>query len=122
MHALNNYLGGPYVTQDACRRAADQVRMQLGPTGGAASEHLDPETGYLSIDVINLLGSSILGLHVEAVAAAWEDLQAEDGGAALVNWHQEHWTVLHRERAHRDGCTAIASRTGADDAMAGRRR
>ena len=24
MHALNNYMGGPYVTQDACMRAAER--------------------------------------------------------------------------------------------------
>ena len=69
LHALNHYLGGAYVTQDACRRAAARAVAALSQKGGgdreAAAHHLDPDTGFLSIDVINILGESVLGLHVE---------------------------------------------------------
>ena len=98
LHALNHYLGGAYVTQDACRRAAVRAVAALSQIGGGDREpmahHLDPDTGFLSIDVINILGESVLGLHVEGSATPWAALQAEQGAAALVNWHNQHWTVL----------------------------
>ncbi len=65
MHALNNLLGGPYVSQDACCRAAQEVCRRLSQVGGDAEDrdhHLDPDTGWLSIDVINMLGASLLGI------------------------------------------------------------
>ena len=71
MHALNNYLQGPYVTKDACRTAADIVSANLSQVGGGDAEdsgrHLHPETGWLSIDVINVLGAT-LGIEVEGAA------------------------------------------------------
>ena len=33
MHALNNYIGGPYVTKDACRRAASRIVATLSQVG-----------------------------------------------------------------------------------------
>ena len=103
MHALNNYMGGPYVTQDACRRAARRVVATLSEAGLGDSEdsshHLDPTTGFLSIDVMNVLGAGTLGIHVEESAVAWHYLQAVPGGAAMVNWNNHHWTVLQREVA-----------------------
>ena len=65
---------------------------------GPLQEHLDPDTGWLSIDVINVLGQAQLGLHVDAAAAPWRGgLCTVQGGAALVNWNQRHWTVLQRD-------------------------
>ena len=62
MHALNNLLGGPYVTKDACGLAARRVANELSQVGGADQEtislHLHPGTGWLSIDVINVLGAT----------------------------------------------------------------
>ena len=50
LHALNNYLGGPYVTEDACERAAWQVVLALSQAGAgeaeAYREHLHPGTGF----------------------------------------------------------------------------
>ena len=102
MHALNNFLGGPYVTKDACERAAVQVARRLSEAGvGDAeelSEHLDRGTGFLSIDVINVLGASVLGIHVEGDAISWRQLQECDpGAAAFVNWNNHHWTVLRQD-------------------------
>ena len=93
MHALNNLLGGQWVNQEACRIAANNVR---GSLSGADSvdNHLDPVTGFLSIDVINLLGSANLGIHVEGKPTAWEVLRESHGARALINWNQTHWTVL----------------------------
>ena len=62
------------------------------------SNHLDPLTGWLSIDVINVLGQANLGLHVEAARVSWPDgLRRQQDGAALVNWNKRHWTVLQRD-------------------------
>jgi hypothetical protein len=101
MHALNNYLGGPYAARDACRRAATRVVAALSQAGVGDSEnmrnHLDPVTGFLSIDVINVLGAGNLGIHVEGDAIYWQNLQADPDGAALVNWNNRHWAVLKRE-------------------------
>ena len=62
------------------------------------SNHLDPRTGWLSIDVINVLGQANLGLHVEAARVrCLEDLRGEEDRAALANWNNRHWTVLQRD-------------------------
>ena len=65
MHALNNLLGGPYVSQADCRSAALEVRRRLTQAGAGdvedLAQHLNPETGWLSIDVINVLGAGLLG-------------------------------------------------------------
>ena len=101
MHALNNFLAGPYVTQDACRRAAERAVAMLSQVAGGDAEamahHLHPATGFLSIDVINILGAGALGLHVEGNTTPWPRLRADPDGAALVNWNNRHWTVLQRE-------------------------
>ena len=101
MHVLNNYLGGPYVTQDACRRAARRAAAALSEAGlgdaEALQNHIDLATGFLSIEVINILGAGTLGLHVEEAATSWSHLQAERPGAAFVNWNNQHWTLLHFE-------------------------
>ena len=105
LHALNNYLGGPYVTENACELAARQVVRALSEAGGGGAsenreeayrDHLHPGTGFLSIDVINVLGAGNLGLHVQANDASWLELQAEAESAALVNWNNYHWTVLRQ--------------------------
>ena len=84
MHALNNFCGGPFVDKRSCEAAARQVRDKLG---GAEplSTHLSPDSGYLSIDVINLLGSANLGLHVEEAHSTWDALRRCPGASALVN-------------------------------------
>ena len=91
MHALNNYLGGPYVTAEACERAARQVVFSLSQAGAGDAEaygqHLCPETGFLSIDVINVIGAANLGFHVEGNAVSWRTLQTEPESAALLNWN-----------------------------------
>ena len=57
-------------------------------------DHLCPRTGWLSIDVMNILGAGQLGVHVEENSIDWTELQRCAGSAALVNWNQTHWTVL----------------------------
>ena len=99
MHALNNYKGGPYIDRDACRRAADVVVRCLNQDGEQAAEdrcdHLHLQTGFLSIDVINVLGAALLGIHVEGRATSWEDLQSARADA-FINCNNHHWTVLRR--------------------------
>ena len=97
MHALNNYcLNGRLVQQQDCRDAARLVARRLTDAREGEvepiSNHLDPLTGWLSIDVINVLGQANLGLHVEAARVSWPDgLRRQQDGAALVNWNQPHW-------------------------------
>ena len=113
MHALNNLLGGPYVTMDACERAARQVVRRLSEPGVGAvedlSEHLDPDTGFLSIDVINALGSSVLGIHVEGDEISWLQLKDCGPGAAafcqleqsaldsVAQGRQQRWVGAHQQ-------------------------
>ena len=86
--ALNHYLGGPYATQDVCRRAARSVVAALPQLGAGdvedLAQHLDPLTGFLSIDAINVLGAGTLGIHVEGAATLWPTLHASQGSGALV--------------------------------------
>ena len=94
MHAVNNYRFGPWISKAQCREAANFVVRQLGG-GDTLSEHLDPLTGWLSIDVLNVLGDvelpkKGLGLQVALVAGdTWRQ-----GVGAMVNRNYRHWTVL----------------------------
>ena len=123
MHALNNYcLNGPLVQQQDCRDAARLVARRLTDARAGdvepISNHLDPLTGWLSIDVINVLGQANLGLHVEAARASFPDgLRGQQFGAALVNWNQRHWTVLQRDPSgdgwmHTNNIEGVAPRYG----------
>ena len=123
MHALNNYcLNGPLVHQQDCRNAAWLVARRLTDARGGdvelISNHLDSVTGWLSIDVINVLGQANLGLHVEAARVSWPDgLRGQQDGAALVNWNNLHWTVLQRDPSgdgwmHTNSIEGVAPRYG----------
>ncbi len=90
------------VEQEDCRAAANLVAQRL--TGAVAgdvepiSNHLNPQTGWLSMDVINVLGQVNIGLHVEAARVSWHDgLRGQQNGAASVNWNNRHWTVVQRD-------------------------
>ena len=120
MHALNNYLGGEYVIKEACDYAAKQVCAHLSQASGGDAEdksrHLDPATGWLSIDVINYLGAN-LGIEVEPASLDVNDLLDMDKAACLLNCNNRHWTVLQQCARHRpwmhtnsiDTCCCIAS-------------
>ena len=101
MHALNNYLLAPFVQQQDCRSAAHQVVQRLTEANAGdvepMSNHLDPETGWLSIDVINVVCQANLGCHVQAARVIWPVLRHQQDGAALVNWNNRHWTVLQQD-------------------------
>ena len=123
MHALNNYcLNGRLVQQQDCRDAARLVAWRLTDARAGdvepISNHLDPLTGWLSIDVINVLGQANLGLHVEAARVSWPDgLRRQQDGAALVNWNKRHWTVLQRDPSgdgwmHTNSIEGVAPRYG----------
>ena len=123
MHALNNYcLNGRLVQEDDCRNAARLVVQKLSDVRAGAAEpisnHLDIYTGWLSIDVINVLGQANLGLHVEANSVSWPDgLRHQQDGAALVNWNNKHWTVLQRDPSgdgwmHTNSVEGVALRYG----------
>ena len=103
MHALNNYcLKGRVVHQQDCRDAArlvaERLTDRLAGDIEPISNHLNTLTGWLSIDVINVLGQANLGLHVDAASVSWhDDMQYQQDGAALLNWNNQHWTVLQRD-------------------------
>ena len=103
MHALNNFLlNGRMVEQQDCRDAARLVCSQLSQAGEGHEEpisnHIDLATGWLSIDVINVLGRANLGLHVEPRGlSCLDDLRRRQCSAALLNWNQQHWSVLQRD-------------------------
>ena len=103
MHALNNYLGGPYVTRDDCGLAAAHVCTIFSEAGDGDAEllawHLNPDSGWLSIDVINALGST-LGLAVDGADFALNKLLEEEEVACLVNCNNAHWTVLQQRSRH----------------------
>ena len=98
MHAINNLLEGPYVTEDACKRACDHIVKELSEGAGGrvedSSEHMHPDTGWLSIDVINVLGQGLFGIHVEGHVTSFDQFLSIGTFDALVNWNNQHWTVL----------------------------
>ena len=60
-----------------------------------------------------MLGASALGLHVEGDTVSKEDLQREQGAAALVNSNNRHWNVLRCEkRMHINNVVGHASHKG----------
>ena len=104
MHAINNFLGGPYCTRADCRSACSQVVVGLSQAAGgdveASARHLDPETGWLSIDVINVLGQGQLGIHVEEHSMSLDAFMDQGDVGAFVNWNNQHWTVLVGRSSH----------------------
>ncbi len=95
MHALNNFLGGSFVDKDACRAAAGQlVRRHRGTGAVTLQDHLHTSTGWLSVDVMNILGAGQLGIHIDESPTDWAELLRGPHAAVLVNWNQAHWTVL----------------------------
>ena len=98
MRVISNYLGGPYCTRDECRSACERVVTALSEAAGGHGEdmiqHLDPETGWLSIDVINVLGQAQMGLHVEGNTVSLDTFLAEGAVGAFVNCNNHHWTLL----------------------------
>ncbi len=115
MHALNNFLGGPFVDRAACRAAAQQlVRRHRGTGAVTLQDHLHPRTGWLSVDVMNILGAGQLGIHIDESHTDWAELQRGSDAAVLVNWNQTHWTVLQpwprggapTHWRHTNSCTA----------------
>ena len=99
-HALNNLLGGPYVTEQSCRDAVRNVVRNLSMQDDHQEderEHLHPDSGWLSIDVMNMLGAAHLGIHTDEDAVQWQVLQEEDGARAVVNWNKQHWTALWQQ-------------------------
>ena len=97
MHALNNYKGGPYIQKEDCRRAAVHVCNRLSEALGGDvedhTEHLDQESGWLSIDVINVLGAANLGIHVDPAPFPIRDLEQAGPASFLVNCNKMRWTV-----------------------------
>ena len=59
-HALNNYMGGPYITEAACRAAARLLAHEED-----RAFHLDPRSGWLSVDVMSVLGAGQLDVHID---------------------------------------------------------
>ena len=86
------------MTQDACRRAARLVVSDLFDLGGGfvedPSRHLHPDTGWLSVDVLNVLGAANYNLHVHGGRSSLDDVVYHRAPAAFLNWNGAHWTVL----------------------------
>ena len=55
---------------------------------------MHPETGWLSLDAINILCQGQLGYHVQGSSTSLEELVVLGEADALVNWNNQHWTVL----------------------------
>ena len=46
------------------------------------------------MDVMNVIDAAALGVHVEESRTAWADAALGSNEAFLLNWNQQHWTVL----------------------------
>ena len=100
MYALNNYLRGPYVTCEDCRTAARAILDDLATSGGGYQEmlsnHIDLQSGWLSVDVINAVGAANFNLHIEERPRSFDAFDSNGHRAALINWNSQHWTLLER--------------------------
>ena len=100
VYALNNYMGDPYVTRTDCMRAAVLASSQLSKTAGGEREdieqHIHPETGFLSIDVMNVLGASVLGIHVSSDQMYADCLFHSAVVGVMANCHSQHWAVFKK--------------------------
>lgn len=124
MRALNNFLRGPYVTREACLAAANVVLQDLEARGGgfreALANHLDVNSGWLSVDVINVLGAANFNLHVEGERpCSFAAFKSSGHRAAFINWSNQHWTILERHNSG-DGWVHINSIIG-DGCIHGRK-
>ena len=100
MHALNKYKKGDDVQKEDCRLAALQVCKRLSEVHGQDMEeldsHFDPDTGWLSIDAINVLGAANIGSHVDPSPSEVSQDLLEGMSDYRVNCNKMHWTVLKR--------------------------
>ena len=94
MHAINNYLGGPKVTTRDCRRAYEKLSSRGTED---QRQHLQMKSGWMSIELINVLGAGLLGFQVEKSHTSLNEFISNGRAAALVNWNNQHWTVLSSE-------------------------
>lgn len=93
--ALNHYYGARVVEKSDCVAA---VREFAKKTGQLEEDHLCQDTGWLSIDIMNILAlTRFPQKHIEESAQDWGVLQAEAGVAAMVNWNRTHWTMLKHD-------------------------
>ena len=70
----------------SCSRTSTASALGGGPGGHGGRSGAPAPDVQLSIDVINVLGVSTLGLHAEGAGVSWEALRLAPDGAALVNW------------------------------------
>ena len=101
MHALNNYLRGPYVIREDCRAAANAIVADLEASSGGyremLSNHLDVASGWLSVDVINAVGAANFNFHIEGERPrSFDAFESSGQRAAFVNWNNQHWALLER--------------------------
>ena len=98
MHALNHLYDAPVVNRSDCKAVAREFARR---TRQPEEDHLLPETGWLSIEIMNILALTRPDAkHIEEAPRKWTALQAEVGVAAMVNWNQSHWTVLKLSLIH----------------------
>ncbi len=100
MHVINNYLQGPFATKDSCRVAVNHLCQELSETVGDsedAAAHLDPQTGWLSIAVINLMAERLFGFTVDHVALTLSQVLLQPGDVSFfVNCNNRHWTLFQQ--------------------------
>ena len=118
MHVINNYLQGPFATKDSCRVAVNHLCQELSETVGDsrlggnkrgtsqtnfggqhedAAEHLDPQTGWLSIAVINVMAETLFGFAVDHVALTLSQVLLQPGDVSFfVNCNNRHWTLFQQ--------------------------
>ena len=99
MHAINNFLQRPVCDKALVRSAAADVVQLLGNCREEMEHHLDPRNGWLSLDVINMIGASLAEpFHVEEASlasACWsEECRKNDVLGCFCNWNNVRWTVL----------------------------
>lgn len=101
MHAINNYLRGDYVTRDDGVRAhriniAD-FQIPFGGCGGIWIAHMILATGWLSIDVMQVLGATNCGLHIERERrCSLLDVCDKRTLAVFTTGGSRQWVVLER--------------------------
>ena len=81
MHALNHLYEAPVVNRNDCRAVAREYARK---TRQRLRDHLFPNTGWLSIEIMNILAlTRPEAKHVEEASQAWATLQMDTIGSII---------------------------------------
>ena len=97
-------MGVPYVTHglhESSSACSQQLSQACGGDQEGIEQHIHCGAGFLSTDVMNIVGAALLGIHVGRKRMGYNTLIDSTCKGAMVNCNNEHWTVFKKYHCSR---------------------